>query len=595
VLVYGDHAAIESTRDKLLRIETRWAEACAMPAGIRAHSASVTAFIEAAELLQGVADADLERSGWDEPSRAQREPTVLLMHFAADVWSSWTSGFAHVKTGAARLKPGDLPSQIEIKKPEGYAFYALYPEAYGEAASRAGLGHLLVIGIRSIGTGLSAMVAAAGGGPYPNTVRPLGHPFRRSVRPGPKLERALLQKRDAYYAIVDEGPGLSGSSFGAVADWLESKGVGQDRIYFFPGHSNDLGPEASEAHRGRWKTAQRHVIDMPAILASAANPAHRLVSWIADVIGPVHGPLEDIAAGRWRALRFPREAKWPPAHLQQERLKYLVRSGSGTWLCKFAGLGREGEEKNACAAALTEADYTPAVAGLRHGFIIERWLDPGAALESVPRARLIDRVGDYLGFRARHLLDVERPGASLSALREMALRNIAEALGETAARRLRSSLPDLADRRARPVVSDNRMHAWEWLHDGKGLVVKADAIDHARAHDLVGCQDIAWDIAGALVELRLRPEELDQMCTIVESHTGREIDPLLVRYLTPCYLAFQLGYYALAERALAFSTEAPRLREARERYQEYLSSLLSKEAAGDQPWLPALSDCTILK
>jgi hypothetical protein len=481
------------------------------------------------------------------------------------------------------LKLADFPSQIEIKKPEGYAFYALYPEAYGEAASRAGLGHLLCIGIRSIGTGLSAMVATATGSPNPHTVRPLGHPFRRSVRPGPKLERALLQKPQSTYAIVDEGPGLSGRSFGAVADWLESKGVGQDRIHFFPGHSNDLGPEASEAHRGRWRTAQRHVIDMAAILASAAKPAHRLTSWIADVIGAADEPIEDISAGRWRALRFARETEWPPAHLQQERLKYLVRSGSGTWLCKFAGLGREGEEKNACAAALAEAGFTPAVAGLRHGFIIERWLDADAGMEAVPRARLIDRVGDYLGFRARHLLDVERPGASLSALREMALHNTAEALGETAARRLGSSLPDLAERRARPVVSDNRMHAWEWLHDGKDLVVKADAIDHARAHDLIGCQDVAWDIAGALVELRLRPEEFESLCTIVENHTGRGIDPLLVGFLTRCYLAFQLGYYALAERALAFSIEAPKLREARARYQRCLCSLLSKGAAGVSP------------
>lgn len=595
MLVYGDRAAIEATRDKLLRIETRRAEAYAMAAGIRAHSALVTAFIEAAELLQGAADADLERSGWDEPSRAQREPTRILMHFAADVWSSWTSGFAHLEPGAARLKLGDLPSQIEIKKPEGYAFYALYPEAYGEAASGSRVGHLRVIGIRSIGTGLSAMVAAVTESRYPQTVRPLGHPFRRTVRPGPKLERALLQKGDAHYAIVDEGPGLSGSSFGAVADWLESKGVGQDRIHFFPGHSNDLGPEASEAHRRRWRTAQRHVIDMSAILASGINPAHRLSSWIADVIGPVDEPIEDISAGRWRALRFARETEWPPAHLQQERLKYLVRSGSTTWLCKFAGLGREGEVKSACAAALTEANFIPPVAGLRHGFIIEQWLDDGADLETVPRARLVDRVSDYHGFRARHLLDVERPGASLSALREMALHNTAEALDETAARRLRISLPDLADRRARPVVSDNRMHAWEWLRDGKGLVVKADAIDHARAHDLVGCQDIAWDIAGALVELRLRADELDQVRIIVEGHSGRGIDPLLVRFLLPCYLALQLGYYALAERALAFSTEAPRLHAARARYQGYLSSLLSKEQANDQPWLPALSDCTIFK
>jgi hypothetical protein len=36
-----------------------------------------------------------------------------------------------------------------------------------------------VVGIRSIGTGLSTLVAAAIGAPRPFTLRPIGHPFQR--------------------------------------------------------------------------------------------------------------------------------------------------------------------------------------------------------------------------------------------------------------------------------------------------------------------------------------------------------------------------------------------------------------------------------
>jgi hypothetical protein len=114
------------------------------------------------------------------------------------------------------------------------------------------------------------------------------------------------------------------------------------------------------------------------------------------------------------------------------------------------------------------------------------------------------------------------------------------------------------------------MHAWEWLQDRERRLLKTDAIDHARAHDLVGCQDIAWDIAGAIVELRLAPEDVEKISIMVERESRHGIDPLLIRFLTLCYAAFQAGYYALAERALAFSPEARRLHEAKARYETNL-------------------------
>ena len=102
-------------------------------------------------------------------------------------------------------------------RPEGYSFYALYPEAYLEAASALAGTPVHAIGIRSIGLGLAALIAAACDGAMPISVRPVGHPFQRELRLSPALQRRLLEGApDTVYAIADEGPGLSGSSFSAA-------------------------------------------------------------------------------------------------------------------------------------------------------------------------------------------------------------------------------------------------------------------------------------------------------------------------------------------------------------------------------------------
>ena len=151
---------------------------------------------------------------------------------------------------------------VTCKQAEGFAFYALYPEAYALAARRSGLGpNTLVIGLRSIGTGLAAMVAAALGA-RAITVRPHGDPYARQLKLGRELADLILSYAHARFAIVDEGPGLSGSSFGCVVDWLENHGVAPERIHAFPGHDGPLGPAASARHRDRWAVIPRHVIGL---------------------------------------------------------------------------------------------------------------------------------------------------------------------------------------------------------------------------------------------------------------------------------------------------------------------------------------------
>ena len=80
---------------------------------------------------------------------------------------------------------------------------------------------------------------------------------------------------------------MSGSSFGAVADFLENGGVPPDRIHFFPSHWGMPGGCSSDRHRLRWQHASRHVVDIGDMLIhKPRRPEHRLETWATDLVGP---------------------------------------------------------------------------------------------------------------------------------------------------------------------------------------------------------------------------------------------------------------------------------------------------------------------
>ena len=569
MIVYGDTPRSDDPRRLLDSIAATLREVAASPPGLARHAALVSALIEAGELAQGLADAAFAEEGEDTTSSLERAPMALLGGIAAAVLASHRSGFAEMgPLPAASLAGTVMPDTIIRKRAEGFAHYALYPEAYAIAAQALPDGPWRVIGLRSIGTALGAIAAAARGTAPAVTLRPVGHPFQRAVRLSDGLAATLLADPAARFAVVDEGPGLSGSSFGAVLDALGAHGVEEDRIHLLPGHGGNPGPQAGEARRARWARLARHPAPVDQFLL---DPASGLPAWVAARLGPGEAPLEEISGGHWRRLRFPDPAAWPPVHPYMERRKFLHRARGTTWLLKFAGLGRHGSEAAARARRLHEAGFTPTVAGLLHGFLAERWeeeakpLDPSAC----DRPALVAHLGRYLGFRARHLPAGEAEGASLEALWEMARHNIAEALGKAAAAGLDAWKPRLPalEGGMRRVWTDNRLHAWEWLVLPGGRLLKADAVDHAAAHDLIGCQDIAWDVAGAAVELDLSAEEQEELRALVRA------DAALLRFLKPAYRAFQLGYHTMAADAWGGGEEAARARRAAERYAEGLRVL----------------------
>jgi hypothetical protein len=125
--------------------------------------------------------------------------------------------------------------------------------------------------------------------------------------------------------------------------------------------------------------------------------------------------------------------------------------------------------------------------------------------------------------------------------------------------------PQVAIRR--PVFVDGKLQAWEWRMRPDGSFCKLDALDHAQAHDLVGCQDIGWDIAGAAVEFGLDPDEVERLRAAVSNSSGEVADPAVLPFFQLCYAAFQGGVWAMAEASGA----APERRQ-RSVYQRWLEA-----------------------
>jgi hypothetical protein len=577
VLYYGDHARRADPRELLRALGGRIRRARGTPPGLARHAELVALLVEAGELAQGLADDALARRGVDGPDATADAAMALATEAARDVVASSRSGFARgacsdgVVAALAALEGAALPPAVDVRSPEGYLQYALYPEAYEGATAALPPGDLRILGIRSIGTSLAAVVAAAAGAASPWTVRPIGEPHARRLALGPEWPAELLARPAAAVAVVDEGPGLSGSSFRAVAEALLAAGVAPDRLHFLPSHGGPPGPAADPEWRARWPTLRTHVAAVEPFLLGD----HGVARWIAEVSGARCESLADLSAGAWRAVALEGATRWPAVFRRQERRKLLAIAGGRAWLAEFVGIGAAGERRHARARALAAAGLAPPVGGLAHGFLVRPWL-AGARLEDA--GPHLDAVARYLAFRARHLAAASGEGATPEALLDMARHNAATALGGAHAAAIDrfGEGARLAAGAARPIAVDGKLEREEWLVDDRGGIVKLDALCHADAHDLVGCQDVGWDVAAAAFELDLPREDLAGR---VASLARAELPPPALAFYEVAYLAFRVArwHYALAGEEDALERE--RIEGTLARYRSALAARLERGRA----------------
>ncbi|HVT06767.1 MAG TPA: hypothetical protein VHO67_04900 [Polyangia bacterium] len=589
--MFGDRQRRRSPAEQIQILRAALDAIAACAPGIERHAALVSVLLSAGELVQGLADAAFDTQGCDRQDPASGAAMRVTVALGRAVWRSHGIGYAATPADLGdvaaslneveRLAGAALEQAVTVRSAEGFQHYAVYPEAYALAAAAAFPGRAapLVVGIRTIGATLAAAVAGAASDPgLPLTVRPIGHPFERRLSLGDDVAQVLAAARGRPVAVVDEGPGLSGSSFGAVLDALEAAGVPESDARIFPSHGGGLGAAATPRNEARWQRVRRLYVPFEEAFLNASPEGPGLAAWLRDLTGPLDEPPEDVGAGGWRRLHWP-EPRWPPAIAMRERRKYLLRAGGQRFLARFAGLGEAGQAAAARAQALGEAGLSPPVLGIRHGFLLTRWVEGARPLwparGGLPGAELIARVGAYLAFRADSFATDVGRGAAPDALLEMTVLNAAEGGCPDAARaieRFADWTPALA-RAARPIAVDARLHAWEWLLLPDGRLWKTDAADHCDAHDPIGCQDLAWDVAGAAIELELDAGERAALARALAAR-GHPVDPQPLQFYTAAYLAFQLALHATGAAAAGEPGEAARLATATDRYRRLLGSVL---------------------
>jgi hypothetical protein len=521
--------------------------------------------IEAGQLEQALADG---------PGGA---PMLRRSEILTDAAADGLLGFFDSATARKALRAIDLPSglSLRIKLPEGYAFYALFPEQYARAAvlwaaeqADASARRALVIGIRSIGTGLSAVVARVlartGWTVRRMTVRPAGHPYRRQV----EISRLALVDAD-FALVVDEGPGQSGSSMAAAARALVEAGLERSRIVFLPGHGHGPGPAASASMRDWWRTTPCRIagLDEPVFGGSS------LIETLARRSGPVVR-VEDLSGGAWRGVVYSEDREWPAAFLAFERTKYrMVRADGSAVLWKFEGLAGGAEEASARMAWLARRGWTVAPLDCACGFVARPWAEGQALSRESLNGGFLAHLGRYIAQAALPACPEAERRAALERLRGMLYWNVREAFGEAMAERAKN-WEGLPPDSPWPTYGDGRLAPEEWLRQADGRLVKVDCFGHRADHTVVGVQSLAWDLAGAMVEWELDDESARPLLAAFVAAGGELPPPATLMFYRLAYAAFRLGQCEMCA-GVADSGEQGRLREAGGFYRRQLECLLA--------------------
>ncbi|MGH9466018.1 MAG: hypothetical protein ACRD1Y_01560 [Terriglobales bacterium] len=467
-----------------------------------------------------------------------------------------------LRAAQAALPPGS--TRLRLAALEGVRFYALSPEAYAAAArqwlrvrnpARAQT-TVWVLGLRSMGSLLAPVVAAtlehAGCRTRCLTLRPIGPPAQRRLRLARELRKRWAESRDEFL-IVDEGPGLSGSSFGGSVRSLRHLGVAPDRIALLAAWA----PSRMQAASFSDPLTAREWSDWPVFAAPPLAPPE---------------PGREISGGGWRHLlgAHPSVAVWP----QHERRKFLCRRG--TVLAKFAGFGPYAEATLARAQALERNRWGPRLADGANQYITQGWIlyRRAAALPlQRPNAAWCAFAGRYLAGRAAafHLAGSRPP---TPALRQMLRVNLQRLL----------QLPPPAEVPAGPVMApDGHMMPWEWGVTANGFV-KFDGTDHCDDPFFPGPADVAWDLAAVAAEFgpACGTAVLEAYCR-ASGETIAQLEARL-RWHQLAYTAFRAAYCHFAATQTLLD-DRRRFRHAAQRYSRQLRALCAvrASAAGSPP------------
>jgi hypothetical protein len=472
------------------------------------------------------------------------------------------------RAAIAALDDAEVPGDVRSKTAEGFAYYALYPEQYIAAAQRFVREHapaaVMCVGLRSIGSILAHVVAASvrrcGIPAGTRSVRPRGDPFGRRLEVSGRLRASLAGADASHFAVVDEGPGLSGSSMAAAADFLIDSGVPTSRVVLFPSWQAPAETLRSPRARVVWA---RHTL-LTATFEDVCIDRGRLFGGIRT--------SGDLSAGQWRRVCLPPQAGWPAVHPQHERRKYLGESGKTIF--RFAGLGRRGASIRERALALGDAGFGAGAIALTRGFLEQPWVD-GEPLShpEAPTVAVMDHLARYLAFLGRTFTTGEPE--SVDEVLDMALSNASEELRARGGATIERLAADARDAVAPRVAVDGRMLPHEWIA-GANRLIKVDALDHHDDDFWPGCRDIAWDVAATIVEFDLAAQARSYFVQAYERESGDRTIRRRLPFQEVAYLAYRQAYAALAADTLGDSADGQAFTTLRHQYRRSLGARLDR-------------------
>jgi hypothetical protein len=501
-----------------------------------ASSSALDALVRAGELETGLADA-----GIDDPAIAG----------LVDQLASLACGNSRV-TIAKTIEHRELPAFVSCAHPEGFSYYGLNPLDFADLARRMQkhlAPRIVVLGVRSVGSTLGAVVTAVwranGNRVERTTVRPEGEPYRRTTRFSPiRLEWIKRESSShADFVIVDEGPGFSGSTFLSVARALLGTGVPNSKIVLMCSRPFPVLAAGAEL-AAEWSGFRSYMIDYGTHLPAGAGTS--------------------LGGGKWRELQYPGRSCWPACWTDQERIKHLGCTGRS--LFKFEGFGRYGELSRMQAGILAETGFSPPWLRSEGGFAQYEFVI-GRPLEDRDLSTgVLSRMAEYCAFRVTNL---PAPGATAALLREMMQVNLAVELG--------FDHPSPTLPLERPVYPDCRMLPHEWRINTRGLILKTDAVGHAEGHQLPGPVDIAWDLAGAIIEWQLSPEASRFFLDEYQRMSGDRAHQRAQAYLLP-YAVFRMSRCRMAAEAMRGRFDANHLHNDYAAYAMKVKALLEAES-----------------
>ncbi len=229
---------------------------------------------------------------------------------------------------------------------------------------------------------------------------------------------------------------------------------------------------------------------------------------------------------------------------------------------KFAGLGHYGDVVSERERKVAAAGFGPMPRAESDGFVSYPWIEGRPLSASDVSSEILIRLAEYCAFRLRAFA---AELSDLDALQQMADHNLRE-LGLDCTVELRLE---------HPVIADGKMQPHEWLLSGEGKLLKTDSGSHGDDHFFPGATDIAWDLAGAIVEWQMNDEQIAEFIETYHQASGDDARARVDGFVK-AYAVFRSAYCLMAANAMSGSDEQPRLHRAANGYRAVLARMQAR-------------------